>query len=1108
MNEKRASIAARLAGRWPTILAAIGLGLLVAWLLPRRSREVVLVDGSGRWPAAARPLQRTIAWRPAEPLPAGPEDLAAADSLVRPQFAEGGRAIYFTRQRPGHDADIYRAEFDGDRWLPAEPVEAINSGRGDYGPFISPDGRTLLLYSERDGGFGGYDIYVSRREDRDWGTPENLGPLVNSPAHEYDPCLSPDGRRLFFASNRSPRMEQRLAEAAAAGGVAAPWQATLRADVALERFDIHVAERSGPDAAWSAAANLRAVNLPGSNEGEPTLSTDGAFLYFVSDRPNPSGAAGNYDIYRVRFTAGGASAVQNLGAGINTAANEHDPALSSDGFRIVFSSDRSGTAAERYALYSSLAAETCEETVWSTSHLQAIGRHWWWLTLLALLGGLIAAVVWYLRDVSRRRAPVPVFFLASLIVHLLLISGAFLVPIQGVTVAERIREKLEQFVATDVVLESNPVEDSVAPQPFQTVAGPQQPVESESVAPVTRQAAPDPTTPSPLVPPTEVRLSTAFNSEPIPDRVTNADPVVVQQIEQPALGRRESIADQMLAESVVAIDPLPAARQAPAEPAAVRESVAPARLTSEPRVAVTPAAVASQPSAAPERIVADPVGRLSDGSPAPATPAPKARPASLPRQDRVADVSVAETEVIPTAAVAAAPAARSGPEVAGIEVKVARSAPAAPLAGGPPAPAREERVGMRLASLDGKAIGGRPESGSAMPSARVTVALGRRRPAADTLLAEGGQIGLQQMLRQRVVDETSKRELVEAFGGRAETLESIRRGLRWLAVVQHADGRWKLDAFPDGPNGEKYDGRGAVASDVGATGLALLPFLGDGNVPIAGPYQETVTRGLRWLVSIQKPDGCLDVGQPGNGLMYAHAMATIAVCEAFGMSHEGWLQEPAQRALDFIVAAQHDQGGWRYRPKQAGDLSVVGWQVMALKSGQMAGLTVPGATLEKAQAFLETCRAGPNRNQFAYEAGRAPGRPGITAEGLLCMQYLGWKRDTAEVAAVVDFMMGHLPEPRKHDSYYVYYGTQALFHVQGEPWQRWNRAMSDTLLSTQIKDGPHVGTWDPHDEYERQGGRIYATSLRLLMLEVYFRHLPLYKLVEEPGPEESRPAAK
>ncbi|MFN7813157.1 MAG: TolB family protein, partial [Planctomycetia bacterium] len=167
MNEKRASIAARLAGRWPTILAAIGLGLLVAWLLPRRSREVVLVDGSGRWPAAASPLQRTIAWRPAEPLPAGPEDLAAADSLVRPQFAEGGRAIYFTRQRPGHDADIYRAEFDGDRWLPAEPVEAINSGRGDYGPFISPDGRTLLLYSERDGGFGGYDIYVSRREDRD-----------------------------------------------------------------------------------------------------------------------------------------------------------------------------------------------------------------------------------------------------------------------------------------------------------------------------------------------------------------------------------------------------------------------------------------------------------------------------------------------------------------------------------------------------------------------------------------------------------------------------------------------------------------------------------------------------------------------------------------------------------------------------------------------------------------------------------------------------------------------------------------------------------------------------------------------------------------------------
>jgi hypothetical protein len=230
--------------------------------------------------------------------------------------------------------------------------------------------------------------------------------------------------------------------------------------------------------------------------------------------------------------------------------------------------------------------------------------------------------------------------------------------------------------------------------------------------------------------------------------------------------------------------------------------------------------------------------------------------------------------------------------------------------------------------------------------------------------------------------------------------------------------------------------------------------------------------------------------------MYGHGIATIALCEAFGMTRETWLQEPAQRAIDFIVKAQHAAGGWRYQPGQPGDTSVVGWQVMALKSGQMAGLTVPETTLEKARAFLETCRSGPDKSQFSYTPGAGPGRPGITGEGLLCMQYLGWKRDSAEVRATTDFMLKNLPKLGKFDSYHLYYGTQSLFHVQGQPWEQWNKATSETVLATQIKDGPHAGTWDPNDEWEQQGGRIYSTSLRLLMLEVYFRHLPLYQVIQ------------
>jgi hypothetical protein len=1288
MNPDRLRAERRALDRWPLFLAVLGLVLAVAWLLPRRSREVVLADGAQRWSRESAPPRRTIVWRPAERLPAAPEDLAAADSLVRPQLAEGGRAIYFTRQRPGGDADIYRSEFDGERWLPAEPVAAINSPGGDYGPFISADGRTLLLSSDRAGGFGGYDLYVARRADGGWSEPENLGPLVNSPAHEYDPALSPDGRRLFFSSNRTPRMEARLAEAAAAGGAASPWKATLRAEVALEHFDIYAADRADAEADWSPAVNLRAVNLPDTNEGEPTLSADGAFLYFVSDRSNPHGPAGNYDIYRVRFLSGGVSAIENLGSGVNTAANEHDPGLSADGFRIVFSSDRTAAAPEQYALYASLAAETFDEAVWSTSHLEAIGRHWWWLMLLALLLGLIAALAWYLRTLSRRRAPVPVFFLVALLLHVLMISGAFLVPIEGVTLAERIRQKIEQIVATDVVLESNPIDASAPQQAFEAVAEPLQAVETVAVTATPRQAVADPALPRPQVQPTDVQLSTAFNREEITERVSDATPVVVQSVADPQLDRRESLTERMLAEAAVAIEAVPAARETPAEQAAPQENVVAERAASEPRVEVNPVSVpvsepvtqpklaaeavaAATPAATlvpatrqaaelperaaraeavaadspavetlevprgsqqavaesapapaavelarqateqrpdvpaavpvpvatrqvPVRPVADAGGRAPDTAPAPPTAIAAVTPSSLPRQERAGSVPEAASETIATDAPSQRPAAEAGevalaesvevelardpggarveiaarqvsapvaapasvlqpvpearpipapaaaaapprpaaaaalarrsstaaPEVAGgaapiaaaelaapqaaaaltpsqlaaAEVKVARAAPAAAVAtGGMPVRINGDRAGPRLASLDATAVGSRLEVSAATPSGQIGASLARRRSAPTALLYAQDEIGLQQMLRKRVLDERSKQELIEAFGGRPETLEAIRRGLHWLAVVQHPDGRWKLQEFPDGPAGEKYTGQGRHDTDTGATGLALLPFLGDGHTPISGRYQEVVSRGLRWLIENQKPDGCLTATGPNQATMYAHGIATIALCEAYGMTKETWLQEPAQRAIDFIVASQHDGGGWRYQPKEPGDTSVVGWQVMALKSGQMAGLNVPGATLEKAQAFLQACRIGA---QFCYHPGSGPGRPGLTGVGLLCMQYLGWKRDSAEVVATVDYVTQNLPAPGKFDSYYLYYGTQSVFHVQGEAWQKWNAAMSDTVLSTQVKDGPHAGTWDPQDEFEQHGGQIYSTALRLLVLEVYFRHLPLYQVLQ------------
>src|SRR5690606_21041897 len=139
-------------------------------------------------------------------------------------------------------------------------------------------------------------------------------------------------------------------------------------------------------------------------------------------------------------------------------------------------------------------------------------------------------------------------------------------------------------------------------------------------------------------------------------------------------------------------------------------------------------------------------------------------------------------------------------------------------------------------------------------------------------------------------------------------------------------------------------------SDTAATALALLPFLGAGQTHKSGQYRDTVGKGLRWLVMMQTNDG--DLRGMGSGRMYAHGIASIALCEAYALTNDSSLRGPAQRAIDFIAAAQHKKGGWRYDPGQEGDTSVVGWQLMALRSAELAGLEVPKQCFVLADQFL------------------------------------------------------------------------------------------------------------------------------------------------------------
>jgi hypothetical protein len=353
------------------------------------------------------------------------------------------------------------------------------------------------------------------------------------------------------------------------------------------------------------------------------------------------------------------------------------------------------------------------------------------------------------------------------------------------------------------------------------------------------------------------------------------------------------------------------------------------------------------------------------------------------------------------------------------------------------------------------------------------------------IAAPGGLIGRSGSARQGLVNEG---------GGNTQSEAAVAAGLKWVVAHQAGDGHWSLDAFQDGHKGCNCRGIGQN-NDIAGTAFGLLPLLGAGEThkKPQGEYRRIVERGLNYLRIKQGKDG--DFG----GGMYAHGLATIAMCEAYGMTQDPQLREPAQRAIKFIRYAQSEGGGWRYEPKQGGDMSVVGWQVMALKSAQMAGLEVDDSknpTLSKAAKFMRTC-ANADESGYGYTGPEVT--PTMTAVGLLCKLYLGTGTRNSGIQSGVKYLATQAPPGSTPSMYYYYYATQVMHHVGGQPWQTWNEKMRDMLLAKQDKGGtpghPHQkGSWNPAgDVHAGAGGRLMITSMAVMTLEVYYRHLPLYR---------------
>lgn len=342
-------------------------------------------------------------------------------------------------------------------------------------------------------------------------------------------------------------------------------------------------------------------------------------------------------------------------------------------------------------------------------------------------------------------------------------------------------------------------------------------------------------------------------------------------------------------------------------------------------------------------------------------------------------------------------------------------------------------------------------------------------------------------------DPLIRKQVVAREGGNDQTERAVAMGLKWLAKHQFADGHWSLDRFDEaGDCGGRCNQRG-TASDASATALGVLPFLGAGYTQERGDYRDVVERALTWLVADQREDG--GFRSIDRGTMYAHGQATIALCEAYALTRDRRLFEPAQRAVDYVVAAQHAAGGWRYQPKQRGDLSVTGWEVMALRSAKTAYLRVPSEVLRRTEMFLDTVQTSPDRATFGYSPGDRE-TPAMTAEGLLCRQYGGWNADHPPLLRGADYLLNnHLPGPKDVNMYYWYYATQVMHHLGGERWQRWNDRMKTVLVGLQAEEGHEAGSWSPGKHHDPTGGRLYMTALAVCTLEVYYRHMPLYRSV-------------
>ena len=391
-----------------------------------------------------------------------------------------------------------------------------------------------------------------------------------------------------------------------------------------------------------------------------------------------------------------------------------------------------------------------------------------------------------------------------------------------------------------------------------------------------------------------------------------------------------------------------------------------------------------------------------------------------------------------------------------------------------------------------------------------------------------------------------------------ESEDAVERGLEWLARHQLPDGGWSFDLTEKDSNGREgvcggqcsnststsggsVYRRGLHPSRTAATAIALLPFLGAGYTHTeSNKYQKTVAAGLRFLEynAIISDTNEVDfrAGFDQDGAAYVQALAVLTFCEAFEMTKDPNLKPLAQGGLEKIENSQLNDGGWRYyspgdlgfHSNVSGDTSVLGWQMLALRSGVSAGFSVRPSVAYRAGNFLDLVMSKDSR-VYRYQPESKENKSetwGTTAVGVLIREYLGWEPGFSRLDAGIDQIASWIDDADSiwqkvkkgvrsektrsgtltyyrddrlvFNLYFAYYAALALHHYGGKTWQKHFAKQRDFLVETQSRGGAfgnscERGSWLFYDKYMNDGGRLLNTSLAILILETPYRYLPMYQ---------------